>query len=150
MPSDRRFAWLWRDHQGTTAIEMAFVLPICFLFLFAIEEFGRMLWTQVSLQYASATAARCAAVSPSLCTASGSSTMDVPSYAASQAFGLSIPANTFTYTPNATCGKSGGAEVTASYAFPSAIDLSGLFTTLGMTKGSNPLNVTLTARSCHF
>jgi len=134
---------LWRARDGATAVEMAFLLPVFLLFLLGIEEFGRALWTQSTLQFAVEAAARCAAVSPSLCTASGGSSMDVPGYAARQAFGLSIPSSSFTYTANATCGVassasgSGGAQVTASYAFQQ------------LAQQLVPLHVTLSAKSCH-
>ena len=125
---------LWRSRSGATAIEMAFLLPVFLGFLLGIEEFGRALWTQTALQYAVEAAARCAAVSPSECTP------DVPSYAAGQAFGMSIPSSSFTYTPNAICGVASltsGAQVTASYAFPALVPQ------------LIPISVTLSAKSCH-
>ena len=134
---------LWRAQGGATAVEMAFLLPVFMLFLLGICELGRALWTQTALQFAVEAAARCAAVSPSLCTAAGGTSMDVPGYAASQAFGMTIPSTVFTYTPNATCGVtsgatgSGGAQVTASYAFPAIVP------------ALVPVNVTLSAKSCH-
>jgi Flp pilus assembly protein TadG len=124
---------LRRSRDGATAIEMAFLLPVFLGMLLGIEEFGRALWTQTALQFAVEAAARCAAVSPSLCT-------DVPSYAAGEAFALSIPSSSFTYTPNATCGATSvtsGAQVTASYAFQPLVPQ------------LVPINVTLTAKSCH-
>ena len=124
---------LWRSRDGATAIEMAFLLPVFLGFLLGIEEFGRALWTQTALQYAVEAAARCAAVSPSECA-------NVPAYAASQAFAMSIPSSSFTYTPNAICGVASltsGAQVTASYVFPAAVP------------ALIPVNVTLTAKSCH-
>jgi Flp pilus assembly protein TadG len=134
---------LWRAQGGATAVEMAFLLPVFMLFLLGICEFGRALWTQTALQFAVEAAARCAAVSPSLCTAAGGTTMDVPGYAASQAFGMSIPSTAFTYTANAVCGVasgatgSGGAQVTASYNFDAVVPQ------------LVPVNVTLSAKSCH-
>jgi Flp pilus assembly protein TadG len=122
---------------------MAFLLPVFLLFLLGICEFGRALWTQTALQFAVEAAARCAAVSPSLCTAPGGTSIDVPGYAASQAYGLSIPKSAFTYTPNATCGVasgasgSGGSQVTATYTFNALVP------------HLIPLNVTLHAKSCH-
>lgn len=133
---------LWRAQGGATAIEMGFLLPIFVMMLLGICEFGRALWTQSALQYAVDAAARCAVISPSLCKAPGGSTMNVPAYAASRAFGLSIPSSAFTYTPNAICGVasnsgSGGAQVTASYAFHALVPK------------LVPLKVTLTAKACH-
>ncbi len=142
----RAAAWLarlWRARDGATAIEMAFLLPVFMLFLLGICEFGRALWTQTALQFAVEAAARCAAISPSLCTAAGGGAMDIPGYAASQAFGLSIPASAFIYQPNAVCGVgsgvagSGGAQVTASYAFQAVVPQ------------LVPVDVTLSAKSCH-
>lgn len=124
---------LWRSRDGATAIEMAFLLPVFLMFLLGIVEFGRAMWTQTALQFAVERAARCAAVSPSACT-------DVPAYAASQVYGLSIPAASFTHTPNATCGAAsitGGAEVTVSYAFQAIVPQ------------LVPVDVTLSAKSCH-
>ena len=137
----RRLHPVWRACDGATAIEMAFLLPVFLGFLLGIEEFGRALWTQTALQFAVEAAARCAVVSPSTCA-------DVPSYAATQAFGLSIPASAFTYTQNAnsagttlcqgtSSSGTGGAVVSASYAFQAAVPQ------------LVPVNVTLTACSYH-
>jgi Flp pilus assembly protein TadG len=131
---------LWRARGGATAVEMAFLLPVFMLFLLGICEFGRALWTQTALQFAVEAAARCAAVSPSLCTAPGGTVMDVEGYAASQAFGMTIPSSAFHYEPNATCGVPSAAtatQVTASYVFPAVVP------------ALVPVDVTLTAKSCH-
>ena len=142
---------LRRCRAGVTTIEMAILLPVFLAFLLGICEFARALWTQTALQFAVEAAARCAAISPSLCTASGGSTTDVPGYAATQVWALSIPSTAFTYTPNATCvaAASTGAQVTASYAFAPVLNLASLLTTAGASGGSNLLNVTLSAKSCH-
>lgn len=134
---------LWRSCGGATAIEMAFLLPVFALFLLGIEEFGRALWTQTALQFAVEAAARCAAVNPFKCTAPGGTTLNVPAYAASQAFGLSIPSSAFTYTADAICGVassstgSGGSQVQASYLFQAIVPQ------------LVPVSVTLRAKSCH-
>lgn len=127
---------LWRSCTGATAIEMAFLLPVFLGFLLGIEEFGRALWTQTALQFAAEAAARCAVVNPDSCP-------DVPAYAASEVFALSIPSSAFTYSANAICGVcsgatcTGGAQVTASFAFQSLVP------------NLVPINVTLSAKSCH-
>jgi len=126
---------LLRASAGATAIEFAIVFPVFLVFVLGIVEFGRALWTQTALQSAVETAARCAAVNPTSCTPS------VTRYAASQAFGLSIPAGEFTYTAAASCGVAGntkGALVVASHVFDPIIGQ--------LVPG---LSVTLTARSCH-
>jgi Flp pilus assembly protein TadG len=137
---------LWRASGGATAVEMAFLLPVFLLFVFGIIEFARVVLTQTALQFAAEAAARCAAVSPSSCTAPGGSSMDIPAYAASQTMGVSIPSSAFTYTQNANatanCTTSqnigtGGAMVKASYVFDS------------IATQLVPLNVTLSACSYH-
>jgi Flp pilus assembly protein TadG len=143
----RPLARLWRAPGGATAIEMAFLLPVFLGLLLGIEEFGRALWTQTALQFAVSAAARCAAIAPSTCTAPGGSTVDVEAYAASQAFGLSIPSSAFTYTANANATANcrsvttnigtGGAMVQATYAFATVVPQ------------LVPLNVTLSACSYH-
>ena len=131
---------LWRARGGATAVEMAFLLPVFMLFLLGICEFGRALWTQTTLQFAVEAAARCAEVSPSLCAPT------VEDYAASQAFGMSIPASAFTYTPNANATANctgptnigtGGAMVRASFAFQAIVPQ------------LVPVNITLRACSYH-
>jgi Flp pilus assembly protein TadG len=127
-------ARLYRARGGVTAVETAFLMPVLLTFLLGIEEFGRALWTQTALQYAAEAAARCAAVKVANCTP------DVPTYAANQAFGLSIPASDFTYTASASCGIAGytdGAQVTASHVFDPIVSQ------------LVPVSVTLYANSSH-
>jgi Flp pilus assembly protein TadG len=116
-PSGSPLTRLWSACNGAAAIETAFVLPMFFLFLFGIVECGRAFWIQSSLQYAVTSAARCAAVNPSKCS-------DVPSYAAAQAYGMSIPSTDFTYTSGTTCGNVGystGSKVAVSYTFTTGL-----------------------------
>ncbi|WP_074121820.1 TadE/TadG family type IV pilus assembly protein [Bradyrhizobium sp. AS23.2] len=117
---------LWRDTRGATALEFALTAPAFFLFIFGIIEFGLVLWTQIGLQHGAEFAARCASVNPALCP-SGSA---ITRFAAQQALGLSLPAQTFTYSTPA-CGN----QVSAMYAFqfPQILNLS---------------PVTLTAQAC--
>lgn len=94
--------------SGATAIEMAVILPVLLLFVFGVIEFGNLLWTQVTLDYASESAARCHAVNENLC----GTVADTQAYAASRAVGLSVPPSTFTVTTE-SCGK----RVTATMPF---------------------------------
>lgn len=118
----------WRDESGTSALEFALTAPVFFLFIFGIIEFGLLLWTQIGLQHGAEMAARCASVNAILCPLSNPD--KVTSYAAQQAFGLSLPSQTFTYSAPA-CGN----RVAASYVFqfPDILHLSPL---------------TLTAQAC--
>jgi len=128
------FVGLARARGAASAVEAGFLLLPLFMFIYGICEFGRALWTQSALQYAVEAAARCAAVNPSSCA-------NVPSYAATQAYGLTIPSQDFIYSSGASCGITGytkGSQVTASYAFRPLV-----------TQTLVPLSVTLSAKSCH-
>ncbi|WP_225133909.1 TadE/TadG family type IV pilus assembly protein [Bradyrhizobium yuanmingense] len=117
---------LWRDTRGTTALEFALTAPVFFLFIFGIIECGLLFWTQLGIQHGSEMAARCASVNNTLCPSSGA----ITTYAAQQAYGLTLPPGTFTFA-TAACGN----QVSASYSFefPQIINLS---------------PITLTARAC--
>ena len=117
---------LWRDSSGASALEFALTAPVLFLFIFGIIELGLLFWTQLGLQHGTEMAARCASVNPTLCPGSSA----ITGYAAQQAFGLTLPAQTFSHTTPA-CGN----QVSASYTFqfPQILNLSPL---------------TLTAQAC--
>ena len=119
---------IWRDERGTTALEFALTAPAFFLFLFGIIGFGLMFWTQIGLQHGAEMAARCATINSNLCPTNNPST--ITNYAMQQAYGLSLPSTTFTYSSQA-CGN----QVNASFTFV----FTGIF-------NMNPL--TLTAQAC--
>jgi Flp pilus assembly protein TadG len=96
------------DERGATAVEFAITAPVFFLILFGIIECALLMWTQLGLQHGTEMAARCAGVNKILCANSG----DIANLAAQQAFGLNIPASTFTVS-TAACGTT----VTANYKF---------------------------------
>ncbi|MGF6305963.1 Flp pilus assembly protein TadG [Bradyrhizobium sp. i1.8.4] len=97
-----------RDSRGASALEFALTAPMFFLFIFGIIEFGLLFWTQLGLQHGTEMAARCATVNGTLCPDSNA----ITTYAAQQAFGLTLPTQTFTHSTSA-CGN----QVSASYAF---------------------------------
>ena len=99
---------LGSDVRGVTAVEFALIAPVLFAMLLAICEFGMMAWTQAGLQNGAEMAARCATFNPGTC-------RDAPTiqnFAAQNAFGLTIPASTFSVA-TATCGN----QVSATYTF---------------------------------
>jgi len=119
-----------RDAQGASAVEFAILALPFFMMLFGIIEGGRLMWTQVGLQHAVETAARCASLktvdNPNPCPGNS-----VEAYAATQAFGLNLSPSVFKVSP-AGCGT----QVTANYPF-------NFFTNF---LGPAPLN--LSAQSC--
>jgi Flp pilus assembly protein TadG len=119
---------MWRDERGATALEFAILAPVFFLLIFGIIAFGMLFWTQVGLQHGAEMAARCASINTTLCPTGSPSA--ITTYATQQAFGLSLPASTFTYSTPA-CGNQ--VSATYTFAFPGILNL-------------NP--VTLTAQAC--
>lgn len=101
---------LWRDERGASALEFALTAPVFFLFLSGIIEVGLMFWTQIGLQHGAEMAARCASINTTLCPTSNPGA--ITNYATQQAYGLNLPASTFTYSTPA-CGN----QVSASYTF---------------------------------
>jgi len=97
-----------RDNSGTTAVELAFTMPLFLALLIGCVQIGLLLWTQFGLQYGSEAAARCASVNTATCNTSA----QTASYAANHALGLSVPSTAFTVsTPS--CGN----QISASYPY---------------------------------
>jgi Flp pilus assembly protein TadG len=105
-----QLARIARDKRGASALEFALIAPAFFLFIFGIIEFGLVFWTQVGLQHGAEMAARCASINTKLCLTNNPST--ITTYATQQAYGLTLPASTFTYS-TAACGN----QVSATYSF---------------------------------
>jgi Flp pilus assembly protein TadG len=97
-----------REIRGATAVEYAIVLPVLLLLLLGITDVGRLMWVQGTLEYATAAAARCAAVDQVAC----GSDAAVQSYAAARAYGLNLGAADVQVAA-ATCGR----RVSASRSF---------------------------------
>jgi Flp pilus assembly protein TadG len=128
----RRLATLERDRRGATAVETALVLPLLLSMFFGIVEVGHLVWTVTALNMAVEDAARCASVSnassPAITPCDTS--VHTQSYAAGRAWGMTIPASTFTLsTPS--CGY----QVSASYAYTPIVSYI-------------PLSMTLSASAC--
>jgi Flp pilus assembly protein TadG len=51
-----------RQDRGAAAVEFALVLPVLLLIIFGIIDFGRMLYTQITLTQAAQASARAAAI----------------------------------------------------------------------------------------
>lgn len=101
-----------RRRRGTVAIEYALILPALLLFVIGIIDTGRLMWTYTTLSRAAEAAARCAAINTIDC----GTEAQIQSYAASQAWGLTISAAAFTATTE-TCGI----QVKGVHAFTFAI-----------------------------
>lgn len=117
-----------RDARGVGALEFAVLLPVFVALVFGIMQLGQLYWTQSALQHAVEMAARCASVNATTC----GTAAQIQVYAATQAYGLALPATTFTATTPA-CGN----QVAASYAYA--------FPAAALVLPS----ITLTAESCY-
>jgi len=122
-----RAARLGRDTGGTSLIEFAVLLPLFVGMVFGMIDLGRLFWIQTAMQHAAEMAARCATINTTTC---GTATQ-IQTYAGTQAYGLTLPSNTFAAT-TPTCGN----QVAGSYTYT-------FLTTLH--SGS----VTLAAKSCY-
>lgn len=98
--------------RGAAAIEYALILPAVLLFVIGIIDAGRLMWTYTTLSRAAEAAARCAAINTTDCGTVG----QIQSYAAAQAWGLTIDSGAFTVT-TADCGI----QVKGTYSFTFAI-----------------------------
>ena len=125
----RPFRPLARDEGGATAVQFALIATPLFLFLFGIEETARIMWTQSAINMAVEDAARYSSVSGPTGACSAAAT--VQSYAASRAWGMSLPSGDFTAT-TAACG----CQVTANVPFTPIVP------------NLVPYNITLTATTC--
>lgn len=117
-----------RDRRGVSALEFAVLLPLFLSLVIGLMQFGQVMWTQSALQHAVEMAARCASINTATC----GTPAQTQAYAVTQAYGLTVPAATFTASP-AACGN----QVLASFPFTLDIPLVAL-----------PA-LTLSARSCY-
>jgi Flp pilus assembly protein TadG len=105
--TQRRFAG---DERATTAVEFALTAPLFVLIFGGVVATGFLMWTQVSLQRAVESAARCASVNQVLC----GNEEAVRQFAASRVGGLAIPPSSFQVSQ-----QSCGVEVSGSYTVAS-------------------------------
>lgn len=138
LPS-RAFNQFTCDTAGSAAVEFALTLPLLLLLVLGTAEFGRVLWVQNAIQYATEQAARCAAFKSTGC-ANAASTQ---TFAASQVHGYPTTAADFTVTYVA-CGVAGtnGVQVSASVPFTSLLSSSKLL------PFESSLAITLSGQSC--
>jgi Flp pilus assembly protein TadG len=144
----RRFPLFSRNTAGSVAAEFALTVPVLLLMLLGAVEYGRLLWTQNSIQYAVEQAARCAALSLTGCTDAGTT----KTFAVSQVRGYTVATSAFTVTyqcstVSASCTACGvtntkGVLVSASVPFTPLLSSSSLLPFEGQ------LSITLTGQSC--
>lgn len=119
---------LTSDRRGLTSLEFGLIALPLTMFLFGVVEVGMAVRMKSALQYATAQAARCAAVNGALCGSIGT----IQSYARTQTMGVEVSASAFTVTRE-TCGW----QVVANVPFPI------------VAHSVMPNAITLSTRSCY-
>ena len=79
------------DDKGAAMLEYAVVLPIFLSFTIGVMDMSRLLWTQVTLDRAVQSAARCAAVNTTACGGAAA----IQTFAAGEAWGVSVASSNF-------------------------------------------------------
>jgi Flp pilus assembly protein TadG len=92
------------------AVEYAIVLPAVLMFVLAVVDSSRLLFSNTMLAHAVQAAARCGSVNAIAC----GTTAAIQSYAVNQAWGLGLATSAFTVT-TITCGTN--VAGTAVFAF---------------------------------
>lgn len=123
------------NRHGAALVEYALVLPVALLFVTGVIDCGRVLWNYTTLYHAAEAGARCGAIDQINC----ATATQIRSYAASQAYGLTIAPSAFTAV-TAACGMS----VTGQQSFSFLIPWFAWF-----LPGSGPGTVTLTVSACY-
>jgi Flp pilus assembly protein TadG len=124
---------------GSVAIEYGLILPAMLLFTLGIMDAGRLVWTNMTLSWATDAAARCGAVNTTTCP-----TANIPGYAAglAQQFGIydATAANFVATTP--ACGV----QVQATYTFQFVVPWFPQFSASAPFGGTT---MTLNATACY-
>jgi len=97
------------DDHGASTAEFGLVLIVFLSLIFAIIGLSLNIWANETLQFATEAAARCASVTPSVC----SNQSTIQTYGANHYLGPAI-SPTFTYASGGACGH----QVTASATIP--------------------------------
>jgi len=120
------------SQRGSVALEYGLIVPLLLVLVLGIMDTGRLIWTYTTLYRAAEAAARCGAINTIAC---GTATQ-IRSYAAAEAWGLTVGASAFTVTT-----RSCGLQVQATYNFTSIIPGFDLVAPMGL--------VTLQATACY-
>jgi Flp pilus assembly protein TadG len=116
-----------RATDGAAMVEFAFMLPLLLVFIFGVEEYGRLFLAQSTLDRATYVAARCGAVNQTSCPDAGS----IRTFANGQLWGI-INSGSVTFTPTVpSCPTTPGLStanvvVTASYPFSFIVNIPAL------------------------
>jgi len=135
-----------RDRRGATTVEMALVLPICFVFIFGLFDFCRVLMVRQVADNAAREGARYATVSTDTVTSSQVQTV-VQNFLAGQA-----PAATISvYLANPATGSNIGTWETAQQGQAIGVQVSTTYTPIlskfSLLPSSVPVNATVIMRS---
>jgi Flp pilus assembly protein TadG len=125
----RRIHELRTCRKGSTAIEFAIVTVALLTLVFAVIEFGRMLWIREALQAVATQGARCIGITASYCASAGSyNAANAQTYIVNLAnsWGVTLTSGNLTLTQSASSGACSGtglsvAKVTITYTFHTTV-----------------------------
>lgn len=127
--------WTRRPHprsgeRGAAAVEFAIVLPLLVFLVLAVIDFGRLLFTEISIGSASREAARAASLGLSVTQAQAAALAAAPGAAGLAAMGSGSPLSVNLATPacsSATSGDTATATVQATFRWITPIGLVRVF-----------------------
>jgi Flp pilus assembly protein TadG len=145
-----------RDRHGAAIVEMAFIVPVCLMFMFAIFEYARFVFARQVLENAARSGARVAVVTPTsyITTAQANAQVDA---AVTQAL-ANVPLQNATWTAwqADSSGNNVGAWTSTPFGQNLVVQVEGdlplMFPTLGLLwyTGSTQFIKGDTPNSIHF
>jgi Flp pilus assembly protein TadG len=149
----RNFTLFGRNTAGAAAVEFALTVPLLLLMLFGGIEYGRLLWTKNSIQYAVEQAARCAAMGQTAGATSCTTAAATKTFAAGRFVGYTVPTTAFTVTyqcsptPSAGCTACGVAN-TKGVLVTASVPFTPFFSSSYLLPFETSLSITLSGQSC--
>ena len=113
-----------RDRRGSSAVEFALLVIPFLLLLFAVLEYGRLMWSRNAIQQIASETARCMGIAGPNCVDSAGTYSDTRTRAliAQRAATYSVPGPSATLSRTATCsGVSGFSQATLTTTFVTVV-----------------------------
>lgn len=130
-----------RANDGAAMVEFAFMMPLLLVFIFGVEEYGRLFLAQSTLERATYAAARCGGVSGAPSTTTPSpicpDLTTITSFANTQLWGI-VSSSAVTFTPQIS--NSGSTFTTVNSACVANTNATGYSTAYVTVRASYPFS----------